>query len=878
VYGPHRSHLVATTLMRKMLRTCFTIAVAIVLPFTAFAASGDVSTTVSIGAVPAWVTEVPDASLRASAGTEKDAEIYLLFDQQANVAAAERYYRIVSELRNAEAVQDGSTVIVDYDPSYERLVVHRIDVIRGGVRSSRLSREYVQLLRRETSLEFQMLDGTVSATVVIRDVRPGDRIDVAYTVHGFNPALGGRFVDEYAGGWGYPVGRVRVRILSPLDRPLRFGAHAGASEPVQTTHGSSREYLWELADVPAVLGEERTPPWHLAAPWLQVSEFADWPEVGRWVRSLFPSAKLPAELEALVATWKERHATSEDRALAAVDWVQRNIRYVGIELGAGSYRPSPPATVVERRFGDCKDQVHLLCTLLRSMGIEAAPVLVSTWGRPLVAEMLPSPQPFDHVIARVVLSGRPVLVDPTLSSQRGSLVDRFLPDYGHGILAAAGQEGLLLLGPHQGISPEMEIVERMKAGGRGEPTLMTVETTARGGAADDLRWQFASMRIEEISTSYLNYYASRYPGIESAGEIATEDDESANVFRVTERYRVNEFWLEDDGGAFAELYADSIAARIPDSQTALRTAPLWVEFPYRVVQRMEIELPEDWPEDSGAETYENAAFTLRVDHAVAGRTAAISWDYRALVEEVPAAEVSNVQKAVRELDAALSFELTWGNEVAGGRASPVVLAVGIGILTISLAAAAFAYLRVARPGQGVAASMSPEQMPQLTAPPPSLMGSADERLRGIGGWLILVAVGLVARPILSVVAIAGMAPQLSAVAWRGLTDPSSAAYQAAGAPVLLFELAANIALAVASVLLTVFFFQRRRAFPRAFIAMLVAQALVYLADIAGTNLVPGDGPAWSASSIQLTVSTLVSSVVWILYLLRSRRVKLTFVR
>jgi hypothetical protein len=271
------------------------------------------------------------------------------------------------------------------------------------------------------------------------------------------------------------VGTVRVRILSPADRPLRFGAHAGATEPVGAPRGSSVEYLWEQVDVPAVLGENLTPPWYLDAPWLQVSEFADWSEVGRWARSLFPPARLPAELEGLVATWEERHATSDDRALAAVDWVQRNIRYVGIELGAGSYRPSPPATVVQRRFGDCKDQVHLLCTVLRSMGIEAAPVLVSTWGRPLVAEMLPSPQPFDHVIARVVLDGRPVLVDPTLSSQRGPLADRFLPDYGHGILAAAGQEGLRPLGPYQGIPPEMEIVERMKAGGRGEPARMTVE-------------------------------------------------------------------------------------------------------------------------------------------------------------------------------------------------------------------------------------------------------------------------------------------------------------------------------------------------------------------------------------------------------------------
>jgi hypothetical protein len=398
-----------------------------------------------------------------------------------------------------------------------------------------------------------------------------------------------------------------------------------------------------------------------------------------------------------------------------------------------------------------------------------------------------------------------------------------------------------------------------------------VETTARGGAADDLRWEFASARLDEIATVYLNYYASRYPHIESAGEVVTKDDESANVFRVTERYRLPEFWMETEGGVRTELYADGIAGAIPQSETRLRTTPLWVDHPRRLVQRMEVELPEEWPQESETESYENAAFVLRVDHAVSGRRATIAWEYRSLAAEVPVAEVSEVQKSVRELDSSLTFELTWADEGAGKGPSAAVLAVGIGVLAASLAAAAFAYLRAARAGQE----------PSSTAPPAEsvpLMSVGDTALQGIGGWLIPVAIGLFARPILSVVAIVQMAPGLSAVAWHGLTDSTGAAYHPLWAPVLLFELAANIALAVASVLLIVLFFQRRRSFPRGLVALLVAQAVVNIVDLAGAGLLPSSEPGSSAGDVQLAVSTLASSVVWILYLLRSRRVKLTFVR
>lgn len=853
----------------------FALALALLGPPQALSAAGvDPASTVAIGPVPGWVTEPADSDLHAPAAAAKDAEAWLLVDRQVNVATEERYYRYVSELRTSEAVQEGSTVTVDYDPAYERLVFHRIEVTRGGSRSSRLSRDAIELLRRETSLERQMIDGSLTATVVLHDIRTGDRLDVAYTVRGFNPVLGGRYEDEFSGGWTHPVGTARVRILAPADRPLRFGVLGSAVPVEQSARGPAVEYLWQIVDTPSIPDEDLTPSWHVTGPWLQVSEFGDWDEVRRWALSLFPPERLPADLAALAEGWRERAASSEERALAAVDWVQRNIRYVGIELGVGSYRPSPPATVASRRFGDCKDQVHLLCALLARMGIEASPVLVSTWAGPLVARLPPSALPFDHVVARVVLGDRAVLVDPTWSLQRGPLADRFVPDWGDGLLVAEGARGLLAMSPHQGVAPEVEIVERLRVGAPGEPAELVVETTARGGAADDTRWQFASSRLEEIATSYLNYYASRYPAIERAGELAYTDDEAANVFRVTERYRLPEFWTEEDGDVRGELLADAIIDELPQSETRIRTTPLWVDHPRRVVQRMEVELPEEWDDWSERRTFSNAAFELKVDQRVSGRSATLVYDYRSLAAEVPVADVPGVQKSMRDLDPYLGFEFTWDEADGAEGPSTVVLAVGLGVLAAATAASVAAYRRAARPAEGTAEAGAVV----LAAADTAAVAPTGEGPRGIGGWLVLVAIGLVARPVVSVVSLVRIAPALSADAWAGLTAPGSAAYHPLWAPLLLFEVAANVALAVADMLLAVLFFQRRRAFPRGFIALLAAQVAIALVDLAATAVVPGDEAGSLAAQARLAASTLVASVAWIVYLLRSRRVKLTFVR
>ena len=319
-----------------------------------------------------------------------------------------------------------------------------------------------------------------------------------------------------------------------------------------------------------------------------------------------------------------------ERALAALDWVQQNIRYVGVELGTGSLVPSPPAVVCERRFGDCKDQSYLLCALLRRLGMEADPVLVNTWARQMVAEMLPSPFAFNHVITRIRSDGRTYFVDPSNSFQRGPVAHRFMPDYGQG-LAATGEKGsLLAFGSHQGLAPDIEVLTTFRAAEWDQPASLEVQSVRKGGAADHMRQITATTRLEELSRGFLNYYAARYTGLQPAGDLLLEDDPESNVLRLVERYSLPEFWLarEEPRGYHAEVFADAISEAIPVPQTKVRSTPLAVGHPLRVYQRIRIELPEPWTSKSRKAKYSNAAFDLAVSNVHDGRTVTLAYEYR----------------------------------------------------------------------------------------------------------------------------------------------------------------------------------------------------------------------------------------------------------
>ena len=125
-----------------------------------------------------------------------------------------------------------------------------------------------------------------------------------------------------------------------------------------------------------------------------------WAAVGRWYNELLaplPRAAPAVRERARGAIGDDRRATLE----ALTGLVQREVRYVAVEIGIGGYRPSPPAETLERRWGDCKDKVLLLIDLLDEAGIPAHPAMVLADGDSRIDPEFPSPDQFNHVIVAV---------------------------------------------------------------------------------------------------------------------------------------------------------------------------------------------------------------------------------------------------------------------------------------------------------------------------------------------------------------------------------------------------------------------------------------------------------------------------------------------
>ena len=59
--------------------------------------------------------------------------------------------------------------------------------------------------------------------------------------------------------------------------------------------------------------------------------------------------------------------------------LKRSLKYLDVEVGMGSFRPSDPNETLYKLQGDCKDMAYLLCSSLRLFGIDARMAIASTW-------------------------------------------------------------------------------------------------------------------------------------------------------------------------------------------------------------------------------------------------------------------------------------------------------------------------------------------------------------------------------------------------------------------------------------------------------------------------------------------------------------------
>jgi hypothetical protein len=192
--------------------------------------------------------------------------------------------------------------------------------------------------------------------------------------------------------WGFQdeLPRIQQRFLLSLPAGFTYTTSWAHHPKVDGRDLENHSYLWEMNDVPAIdlehvpmspgggaLAARMTV--HYAGAGLPQPQDGTWQGIGQWYAGL-ERDRLVAnpQIAAKAAELTAGKTDFYEKAEAIGEFVQQKIRYVAVEIGIGGQQPHAAAAIFNGRYGDCKDKATLMVTMLSTVGIHGALVMVDT--------------------------------------------------------------------------------------------------------------------------------------------------------------------------------------------------------------------------------------------------------------------------------------------------------------------------------------------------------------------------------------------------------------------------------------------------------------------------------------------------------------------
>jgi hypothetical protein len=360
---------------------------------------------VHAGNVPDWLRAAAQEKLPEY--TKETVAVVLLDDEQTVVkddGEIETHYRIAYKLLRPEARKDYGYAVVHFNDQTKVSFFKAWTIMPDG---------------REMEVKEKEVGEAGSNDVLYSDYRfkylrfpeanPGSVVGYEY-VQKHRPFV---FEDHWIFQDLVPCRRARFSLQIPAGWEFTNHWSNFAEQKPQSAAGNN-QYDWEVQNVPAIEVEPEMPSMYAISGRMDIKYFArdpkirtktdgTWDDLGLWVGGLTATSRVPsAAIQQKAAELTAGISDPVAKMKALTSYMQRQIRYVAIEIGIGGFQPHSATDVFTHQYGDCKDKATLLSTMLHEVGIESYYVLIDT-SRGEVNPDFPSMR-FDHMILAIRLA------------------------------------------------------------------------------------------------------------------------------------------------------------------------------------------------------------------------------------------------------------------------------------------------------------------------------------------------------------------------------------------------------------------------------------------------------------------------------------------
>jgi tetratricopeptide (TPR) repeat protein len=569
-------------------------------------------------------------------------DMQVRFDEDKDRAFTRSLVRIDSP----EALAGAGNVTFGWQPGMEKPIVHHVLIRRGTETIDVLKRgQAFTVLRREGNLESAMLDGRLTATLQVPDLRVGDTIELALSIEGRHAALGTYSERYFPLAGGLAADRLHIVHSWPASKNIRWKVGDGAPKAKLSEQAGRKRLVIDETSFSAAQLPEQVPGRFLDLYAIQASDFSNWSSISSLFAPVYEKATLLPGDSPVKAEAARIAASTNDpklRAEAALKLVQSQVRYLYEGSGLGNYVPRNADEVWAARFGDCKGKSVLLLALLRELGVAAEPVLVSATRGNGVDEALPMPGRFDHILVKAAIGGANYWLDGTRLGD-GALDRIAAPAFEWALPLRKEGAALERLAASDPVEPETETHLQFDAReGVNLPAKVRGEVLYRQETALQMAQMMRFLPAAKKQEFLESFWTERYEGFE-IGETDYSFDELKQEARFTMSGTSPMDW--DMWGTAGKRRFAAIGARLGQDLAPERKEGPYQKLPVAVepdhsIERLTILLPnngkgfylegEDFEQTTGLASYKRTAsikgdrFEMRAETRV--RRGEISYD------------------------------------------------------------------------------------------------------------------------------------------------------------------------------------------------------------------------------------------------------------
>jgi hypothetical protein len=617
---------------------------------------------IRIGPAPDWT--VP-CSFRLDFKPKQPGHVtHLLSCQQIHAEERQTYVHTAIRLETTQALQNEAQGRIAFEPRTQNFILHWLKIYRGETVLDRTALENLRCVQKET--DGFVAPSRLTLVLWLEGVRPGDVVELCYTLEEESPLL-----DEDCGCFfalpeGSPLGKLYFSLRFDDDREFRWKSSSPDLQPVETNQDGEIQWVWARDNLPGIRAEENTPGWHITYPWIQVSDTPDWESVSEAFAEAWAVDKAEADLAAIMPEIAGGGILQQTEK--AIQLVQDQWRYLALDGELDEQPPSAPAVVAQRRYGDCKDLSLLLMAVLKKLGLEARLILVNTKLRKSVADLLPMPSLFDHLVVEYKARGQTRWVDATAKGQGGGSLHRLIGDFGVGLPVVLSGSDLVEAPAPETESNIYQINESVLLDTAGGASIFGIVVTAKGSHAEDLRREFESQGVEAVARRRLQMCVDRFIDVKRAGPLEYRDNRTDNEFFLAEIFEIRNFLKEDAQSSWSKLEfaAEAVASLLPLPASVVRHSPLALPYPCHMVHVLEVYCVALPPAIVQQRTIDNPwlQFT-RTRKTLAGNWT-VTTTLSTLSDAIPPDGIDEYREAVREL----REQSSWTLQVPSGQSRP----------------------------------------------------------------------------------------------------------------------------------------------------------------------------------------------------------------